>query len=78
MKNLLLISTSYRIRDLAEVVFAFGEKVEGFSIERKGKEIKVVCGYKQVGINLRNSEQKEKIYLLFKPRTLVSSCIGIK
>ncbi|MDG1685286.1 MAG: hypothetical protein P8H63_04545 [Flavobacteriaceae bacterium] len=36
MKNLLLISTSYRIQDLAEVGFAFGQKVEGLSIERKG------------------------------------------
>ena len=40
MKNLLLISTSYRIQDLAEVGFAFGQRVKGFSIERKGKRNK--------------------------------------
>ena len=33
MKNLQLISTSYRIRDLAEVGFAFGRRIKGFSID---------------------------------------------
>ena len=40
MKNLLLISTSYRIQDPAEVGFAFGQRVKGFSVERKGKRNK--------------------------------------
>lgn len=35
MINLLLISTSYRIRDLIQVDFAFGQRVKWFSIDRK-------------------------------------------
>jgi len=51
MKNLLLISTSYRIQDLVQVGFAFGQRVKWFFVERKGKEINAICGYKQVIVN---------------------------
>ena len=42
MKNLRLISTSYRIRDLAEVGFAFGRRIEGFSIHIKETGVGVI------------------------------------
>ena len=44
MKNLLLISTSYRIQDLVKVGFAFGQRVKGFSIERKEAEVGDIQG----------------------------------
>ena len=44
MKNLLLISTSYRTPDLIQVGFALGQRVKGFSIDRKGTDVRNIQG----------------------------------
>jgi hypothetical protein len=53
MKNLLLISTSYRIPDLIQVGFALGHRVKGFLLSEREKEINAICGYIQVGSYLK-------------------------
>ena len=61
MKNLQLISTSYRIRDLAEVGFAFGRRIKGFSIDIKETEINAVCGYKRVRHKVSHPHSKRVV-----------------
>jgi hypothetical protein len=40
MENLLLIPTSYQTLNLVKVGFAFGQRVEGFSIERRETDVR--------------------------------------
>lgn len=67
MKNLLLISTSYRIQDLADVGFAFGQKVEGFSIKQKGTNV----GDRQ-GLLTHQSSKTTEIYTHVSNKSLAN------
>ena len=68
MKNLQLISTSYRIRDLAEVGFAFGRRIKGFSIDIKETDV----GDIQKLLACRSSKTAE-IYTHVSQKSLANS-----